>query len=71
MKSNPPIPGHHLLYEGRVTTVWGSSGRREIHGGCQCGARPEGYLLNVSIRAMKRWHREHKDNVRVLAGGAT
>jgi hypothetical protein len=73
---NPPIPGHHLLSEG---SVWRkprddrfpySYDPKEIEheGGCQCGARPPEFP-NVSRKAMQRWHREHKAELRRAAFG--
>ena len=65
MKPNPPIPGHRLLHEGYVwpwinpvTEMY--DGHR---GGCECGARPSQFP-NVSVGAMKRWHRAHKADLR-------
>jgi hypothetical protein len=59
-KMNPPIPGHELLFEGHTNYVW-SSGTHL--GGCRCGALPPEFP-NLSVNAMKRWHREHKAALR-------
>lgn len=65
MKPNPPIKGHELLGEGHiwrgidpVTDEWGPQ-----WGGCRCGAKPPDWP-NVSVGAMKRWHRQHKAELR-------
>lgn len=56
---NPPITGHELIHEGRNWIM--PNGRPA--GGCRCGAQPEGcgYL---GVNAVKRWHREHKAELR-------
>lgn len=65
---NPPIRGHHLLHEGATYRRWDHtvpSPTGEIWvGGCECGARPEGFPDNISVNAMKRWHRQHKAELR-------
>lgn len=72
MRSNPPIEGHELLFEGRPQAVWDATGdwyQRDVNGdiihngGCRCGAKPDGWP-NVSASAVKRWHRLHKDELR-------
>jgi len=69
VKSNPPIPGHELLYEGHTQPVWntespwGGDSVKEHKGGCRCGAQPPEFP-NVSINQMKQWHREHKEELR-------
>lgn len=62
MKPNPPIKGHHLIAEGHVQKRYLADDSAEQYGGCQCGARPDGWP-NVSIGATKRWHRDHKNAV--------
>jgi hypothetical protein len=54
VKSNPPIKGHRLLYEGRISY----RGVRPA-GGCECGAKPDDWP-KVSAYSVKQWHREHK-----------
>ena len=54
--------GHHLLYEGGSLTIW-ENGKANVTGGCECGAQP-GKFPNVSTKAMQRWHRQHKDDIR-------
>jgi hypothetical protein len=63
MRSNPPIKGHRLLHEGHsvrlidpVTDMYG-----EWECGCECGAKPG---PDLSINGVKRWHRQHKANLR-------
>lgn len=65
MKPNPPIPGHELLYEGHSYRTYGSDEmyNGDHDGGCRCGAKPDGWP-NLSIGAVKRWHREHKAALR-------
>jgi hypothetical protein len=65
MKPNPPIKGHALLYEGHafrhfdpVTEDYDGTWNE----GCECGERPTPRLN--SIGAMKRWHRQHKAELR-------
>lgn len=64
---NPPISGHHLLYEGHTHPVWSDSGRwgaiDHHEGGCQCGAKPPDFP-HLSVNQMKAWHRQHKDELR-------
>lgn len=61
---NPPIPGHHLLHEGHVYHRWdGRTGEHTWTGGCACGARPDEFP-QLSKRAMQRWHRQHKAELR-------
>lgn len=69
---NPPIPGHHLLNEGLILPVDHEDRfprasieeePRRFSGGCQCGARPDGFP-NLSARQMKAWHRQHKEELR-------
>lgn len=55
---NPPIRGHELIAEGRN---WTESG--VVIGGCRCGAQPDG-CGHLAINAVKRWHREHKAELR-------
>lgn len=68
MRSNPPIPGHELLMEGMTfpgphsPTAWAGT----FNGGCRCGAKPDGFP-HVSANAMKKWHRQHKAEVRANA----
>jgi hypothetical protein len=59
VRANPPIPGHELLQEGHNPTTH----RYVVRGGCRCGATPPGYP-NVSASATKRWHRQHKAELR-------
>lgn len=65
MKPNPPIKGHRLHGEGHIWLTWTDRYGGELFdeprqvGGCECGAKPVGYP-NVSVVAMKRWHRQHK-----------
>ena len=65
---NPPIPGHALLFEGLTLPILSSyTGLIVAHkGGCQCGAQPEGFP-NLSTNAVKRWHRQHKADLRAEA----
>lgn len=58
-QSNPPIKGHELLHEGR-TQLYGARG---TSCGCRCGERPDGWET-LSVNDMKRWHREHKAELR-------
>lgn len=60
MRSNPPIKGHGLLYEGDTRF---SMLLDEPVGGCSCGAKPDGFP-DVGVNATKRWHRLHKDELR-------
>jgi hypothetical protein len=65
---NLPIPGHHLIDEGKVYPDHSKDRMYsyepiEYKGGCKCGAKPPGFP-HVSSRAMKAWHRKHKDEVR-------
>lgn len=71
-KQNPPIKGHELLSEGRQWTSIDiatddyrvdENGAIVYHGGCRCGAQPDGWP-SVSLSAVKRWHREHKADLR-------
>lgn len=80
MTPNPPIKGHHLKYEGKLyaNPRYGACyqiKRYAIGGGCQCGALPPGvmreYVTNEesppllpSQNAVKRWHRQHKAELR-------
>lgn len=64
MKPNPPVKGHRLLHEGHsvrrinpVTDMY--DGWSE---GCECGAKPDPPAN--SINEMKRWHRQHKEELR-------
>lgn len=66
MTPNPPIRGHELKAEGHVWRTWVDD---LMGGGCRCGAKPPEFP-NVSIGAMKRWHREHKAEVRRIMYGA-
>jgi predicted NBD/HSP70 family sugar kinase len=59
MRPNPPIPGHELISEGHITVRANGT----VYGGCRCGERPAGWET-MSIAAVKRWHREHKDQLR-------
>lgn len=66
--ANPPIKGHVLLYEGKGRveyehTADGMQFTGNVLGGCECGAQPPDWPM-VSIRATKRWHREHKAQLR-------
>lgn len=70
MKPNAPIPGHHLLHEGGVFKKhlpWNGSLYQDnepvLTGGCECGAKPPSFP-DVSMNAMKRWHRQHKAELR-------
>lgn len=61
---NPPIPGHALIGEGLTWPQYDHEGEVVgIAGGCRCGEKPEGFP-NLSIYAMKRWHRQHKAELR-------
>ena len=60
MTPNPPIRGHALLFEGGQWRTWTSS---QARGGCECGAKPDGFP-NVGVNEMKRWHRQHKVELR-------
>lgn len=48
---------------------WDQGGTPEHSGGCECGARPEGFP-NVSRTRMKTWHRQHKADLRAQGIGA-
>ena len=69
MKPNPPIKGHELLQEGHVFPLHGNGtgldGWKIVghSGGCRCGAKPPEFP-NVSTVQMKKWHREHKEELR-------
>lgn len=67
MNPNPPIRGHELLWEGhaRQAVDWDTEMYipGKFLGGCRCGAQPPGWP-DVSIGATKRWHREHKAQLR-------
>lgn len=72
MTPNPPIKGHELLMEGHTRRRHTISGymdtgdpTKDYSGGCYCGAKPEGFPL--SIGAMKRWHRQHKADLRAAS----
>lgn len=64
---NPPIRGHKLLHEGDLRETYNE--REDYNpielwsGGCQCGAKPDGWP-HVGTNAMKRWHRQHKAELR-------
>ena len=63
---NPPIKGHTLLAEGhsyQLINPITDDYFDEVQGGCWCGAKPDGWP-NVSINAVKRWHRQHKAALR-------
>jgi len=69
VKPNAPIPGHHLLHEGAIyksrdpdVGPWSTDEERYV-GGCACGAKPTDFP-DISIRAMKRWHRQHRAELR-------
>lgn len=64
MKPNPPIRGHELMFEGHAQRRWSHS-RNEWawFGGCRCGEKPPGFP-NLSTKAVKAWHREHKAELR-------
>lgn len=57
---NPPITGHHLLWEGHVRY---DSYNSTYSGGCYCGERPPNFPT-VSCRAMRAWHVLHKEDLR-------
>lgn len=65
MNPNPPIKGHELIGEGNIRRQWTrlAADHDGWSGGCRCGARPDDFP-HVSIYAMKRWHREHKAQLR-------
>ena len=60
MKSNPPIKGHALC--------WGAYDERgRFHSvlRCECGAHPDDpNWFFLSDNAIRRWHRQHKDEIR-------
>lgn len=60
---NLPIPGHELIAEGHTRTWVGRDGATRYSGGCRCGEKPEGFP-DASIYATKRWHRQHKAELR-------
>jgi hypothetical protein len=60
VKPNPPIKGHELIAEGNVGRRWMPGSET---GGCRCGARPAEFP-DVSQYAMRRWHRQHKAELR-------
>jgi hypothetical protein len=74
MTPNPPIPGHELLHEGgwfrRSTNGFyrPADEAESWSGGCRCGEKPEGAPL--SNYATRRWHRQHKADLRLLAEAA-
>jgi hypothetical protein len=67
VNSNPPIKGHELLFDGdRLLTInpltddyYPEGDALRWRGGCRCGAKPPQWP-NLSIYAMRRWHRHHK-----------
>lgn len=65
MRPNPPIKGHKLLHEGHsvkcLNPVTENYDRWEE--GCECGEKP--VPPANSINEMKRWHREHKHQLRL------
>jgi hypothetical protein len=61
--ANPPIKGHELISEGHIR---GFDGR--VIGGCRCGVYP-GAWRGMSVNDVKRWHREHKAELRAAGGG--
>lgn len=69
MKSNPPIRGHELIREGGVRRVRLLDGTEKTVGGCRCGALPPGFDMSVAPNAVKRWHRQHKEEIRAAAKG--
>jgi hypothetical protein len=71
VKPNPPIPGHELLHEGRVRILGlrESDGRLRYVGGCRCGATPPDWP-SVSAGAVRRWHRQHKADLRAAGGSS-
>ena len=65
VKPNPPIPGHELLDEGQAYRTYGPD--ENYNGwrvGCRCGQRPPDWTPDMSLSAVKRWHREHKAQLR-------
>lgn len=58
-KTNPPIRGHELISEGAHWRRWDGV----AVGGCRCGAQPD-RLLDISNNEVKRWHRQHKAEIR-------
>lgn len=58
-KMNPPIKGHELIAEGR-NYIWFDG---KVIGGCRCGAKPP-ECGSLPINEVKRWHREHKAELR-------
>ena len=66
-RSNPPIAGHTLLHEGHTGFTYRQDSvgmyAKVPWGGCSCGARPAGFP-DISINGMKRWHRQHKAELR-------
>lgn len=63
---NPPIKGHALLNEGHSVRISNNLMGTDVWSeGCECGAKPaQAQNVWVSINAMKRWHRAHKDELR-------
>jgi len=66
-----PIKGHKLLHYGaewrRLVAKIGPLTIYETIGGCECGAMPPNRPVG-SKAAMRRWHRQHKDEIRAQMG---
>ena len=65
-KTNPPIRGHELIAEGHARRAYNAAEDYDLTrwvGGCRCGAQPEGFG-EISVNAVKRWHRQHKAELR-------
>jgi len=71
---NPPIRGHHLLWEGSRTPMYSSNSWDPTitgyQGGCECGCQPLDFP-NLSRNKVKEWHRAHKAELRDQGVGVT
>jgi hypothetical protein len=63
MKGKTLLKGHTLMDEGQPLGTGRRSG--DGVGGCSCGARSPVLFSNA---ARQRWHKDHKENQRRLAG---
>jgi hypothetical protein len=70
VKTNNRLPGHELMWEGKLNPnfhrhayEWNGPGKTR----CSCG-HPSPHLPSTAAR--KRWHREHKDEIRAGRTGA-
>jgi hypothetical protein len=71
---NPPISGHHLLWEGSRQPIWSNNSWEDevtgFQGGCECGCQPLDFP-NLSRNKIKAWHRAHKEELRSQGIGVT